>query len=67
MSKEKIGNIGGRDIYVDTGEDQIKILLETIHKRLEHKKLKAGQTFMLPVDFEEPLVAEIKILPWTDK
>lgn len=58
---EKIGIIGGQTIYADTGDDQIKILQAEIKKRVEQKKLKPGQRFMMMVYFERPLQIEVII------
>ena len=60
-----IGTIDGHTIYADTGEDYTKILLETIKKKIDQKKPKAGQVFVLSFDFvDEPLIAEIYIKKW---
>ena len=60
---EKIGIIGGKAIYADTGEDQIKILQEEIKRRVERKQLQVGQTHMMRVDFGVPLIIEVSVKP----
>lgn len=65
---DKIGTVDGRAIYADTGEDYTKILLEAIKKKIDAKKVKAGQVFVLPFDFvDEPLIAKIHIKKWNER
>lgn len=58
---EQIGIIGGRKIYADTGEDQIKILQDEIKRRVEAKKLKPGDGFFMEVDFGTRLVIKVNV------
>lgn len=58
---EQIGIIGGRKIYADTGEDQMKILQEEIKRRVDAKKLKPGDGFYMDVDFGTRLVIKVEV------
>ena len=68
MNKEKIGTIDGHAIYVDSGPNYQQMLLEAVRSRVDRKKLKVGQTFMMVVDFDgKQFLIESEVKEWNDR
>lgn len=65
MSKQRIGTINGHEVFVDTGGDQVKVLLDRVNEEVDKKRVKAGDKWIIPMHFsgEKPLIAEVHIKP----
>lgn len=58
---EPVGDVGGHTVYADTGTDEQSIILKHIRERINSKRLKPGDRFMMPVSFGQDLIVEITV------
>lgn len=63
MSKESFGTINGHEVFVETGLDQVKFLLDKVNQTVNRKRVKAGDKWVMSIQFdgEEQLIAEIQL------
>lgn len=57
-----LSSTGKVEIFADTGIDQWEIVRKKIREEVERKRLKDGDTKILSVDFDEPLIIEMKVI-----